>query len=478
MPGGVIQLSAVGAHDLYLTSNPKISFFKNVYKRYTNFSMELIKLDTTTSNDFLIETEEKTIEFKIDRNGDLFNNMYFIFTLPDIYSDGTKKFKWINRIGEYIIKEVSFTIGNRKIDTLYGQWLHIWNELTIKESKYNGYNRMIGNISDLYNPLKIDGSTYPASSDAYSPSIKSRKIVVPIPFWFTYNPGLSIPLIALQYDDNPKIEIKLRPFNELYTVIDSGLRKKSPNDTYNLGKFTSHGSSTSITTLDINPSLDVNYVFLDTDERKRFATEEHEYLINQIQLNKNITITPSTTENKTETIELQLQHPVSHLVWVLQRSDIESRNQFHNYTNWSENNKDPIINPTTYDDFAAEDTINSSIYNSLKNKDILKTGLLKLNGVDRFSEKNVESFSLINSYQHMNRIPEDGIYSYSFGINYDMNNKQPNGSCNMSRISKIELLLKTCPSVNSNYVYNVYIYGINYNILKILGGMGDVAFSN
>ena len=138
MPNGEIQLVARSAQDLYLTNNPKISFYRNVYKNYTNFSMELIKLEPNNNNIELKETNETDIEFKIDRNGDLINNMYMSFTLPEIYSNTTKKFQWIHRIGEYIIKEVSLNIGNSKIDTLYGQWLHIWNELTLDEEKKDG----------------------------------------------------------------------------------------------------------------------------------------------------------------------------------------------------------------------------------------------------------------------------------------------------------------------------------------------------
>ena len=482
MPNGEIQLVAKSAQDIYLTNNPKISFFKNVYKRHTNFSMELIRLEPENINIVLKETEETDIEFKIDRNGDLINNMYMSFTLPDIYSNTTKKFQWIHRIGEYIIKEVSLNIGNSKIDTLYGQWLHIWNELTLDEGKTDGYNRMIGNVSDLYNPLKKDGSTYPGSTSVL-PSIKSRNIIVPIPFFFTYNTGLSLPLIALQYEEI-KINFKLRPFQELYTIIDSSLRKKSPkqDSDYNLGIFTTHGSSSTITTLNITPNLEVNYVFLDTEERKKFASNEIDYLVQTINVNKNLTISPETSSDTTKTFDnifdLQLRNPVSHLIWVIQRSDFESTNRFYNYTNWPNKTDDPIINTTDYDDFATEDTVNATIKNSLKNKHILKKATLKLNGNNRFNEKDFEAFSYINNYQHMKKIPEDGIYSYSFGTDYDITKVQPNGSCNMSAFENIQLELKTSPSTSTNYVYNIYVYAITYNILRIQSGMGGLQFSN
>lgn len=481
MPNGEIQLVAKASQDLYLTNNPKISFFKSVYKRHTNFSMELIKIEPNSGNLNLKEATDTDIEFKMDRNGDLINNIYFIFTLPDIYSNDTIKFQWIHRIGEYIIKEVSLNIGNTKIDNLYGQWLHIWNELTLDEEKKDGYNRMIGNISDLYNPLENDGSTYPASTSSLQ-SIKSRKIIVPIPFYFTYNTALSLPLIALQYEEI-KINFKLRPFKDLYTIIDSGLRKKSPtgDSNYNLGIFTTHGSSTQITSLDINPSLEVNYIYLDTNERSKFATSEIDYLVQTINLNQNLTISPKPSADKTKTydklFDLQLNNPVSHLIWVIQRSDFESSNRFYNYTNWPNKTDDPIINPTNYDDFKAEDTLNDTNINCLKNKSILKKATLKLNGNNRFNEKDFEAFNYINNYQHMKRIPEDGIYCYSFGVDYDITKVQPNGSCNMSVFESVQLELKTCPST-STYDYKVYVYAVTYNILRIQSGMGGLQFSN
>ena len=483
MPNGEIQLVAKAAQDVYLTNNPKISFFKSVYKRYTNFSMELIKLEINSTNSSLKEATETEIEFKIDRNGDLINNMYFVFTLPDIYSTDTIKFQWIHRIGEYIIKEVSLHIGNAVIDTLYGQWLHIWNELTLDEEKKDGYNRMIGNISDLYNPLENNGSSYPASTSILQ-SIKSRKIIVPIPFYFTYNTALSLPLISLQYEEI-KINFKLRPFQELYTVIDSNsLRIKSPtgDSNYNLGKFTTHGSSTQITSLNINPPLEVNYVYLDTNERNKFGTNEIDYLVQTINLNQNLTISPQTSTDTTKTFDklfdLQLNNPVSHLIWVIQRSDFESSNRFYNYTNWPNKTDDPIMNPSNYDDFVAEDTLNPTNINCLKNKSILKKATLKLNGNNRFNEKDFEAFNYINNYQHMKRIPEDGIYCYSFGVDYDITKVQPNGSCNMSAFESVQLELKTCPSTSTDYTYKIYVYAVTYNILRIQSGMGGLQFSN
>ena len=486
MPGGVIQLVAVGSQDVYLTLNPQITYFKNVYKRHTNFSMEMIELDPSANNK-LDEYSETKIEFKIDRNGDLFNNLYFIFTLPDVFSDGTKKFQWIHRIGEYIIKELEMTIGSSKIDTIDGRWMHIWRELTLDEGKKEGYNKMIGNVEEIYNPLMSDNSTY-AASTSLLPSILSRKIIVPIPFWFTSSMSSSIPLLALQKEEI-KFTFTLRPFNELYTIVDSGLRKKNPStvdnkdNTYNLGKFSSHSSSNTISKLDIEPKLEVNYIFIDTKERNKFAEEEHTYIINQVQRRLDNLISPKTNKDITFNLNLDIQQPVSNIIWLVQRTDYKKNNQFHNYTNWPDKDKETRkydLANATYDEFSTLDNsdMSSTTFASLKHKHLVKDAVLKFNGVDRFKKKDFELFSYINNYQHSKRIPEDGIYIYSFNLENKDNPIQPNGSCNFSRINNSEIELTLIPSINTNYQYNVYFYIMNFNFLRIISGMGSVQFSN
>ena len=438
MTGGLIDLKTNGTQDIYLTGNPQITFFKNVFKKHTNFSMEMIKLDPITSTN-LNETTTSKLEFKIDRNADLIKEVYFVFTLPDIYSNDTTKdykFQWIQRIGEYIIDEVNLTIEGQEIQKMYSEYLHIWNELTIDESKKDGYNRMIGNISDLYNPLKSDGTTYPFDNSKIRQSIKSRKIYVPLPFWFTNNSNLALPLIALQYSE-VKIILTLKPFNKLYTIIDSGLRKKSPSSTYNLGVFSQSGSI--ISNLNINPSLEINYIYLDESERKLFADCEHNYLIQQVQSRRSEKITPSLNLETPTSIKLDYQHPITQLIWVIQRSDFENRNQFHNYTNWPDKNIDPVINPTDYDAFENEATFDATNIESYKHKDLLQSAVLKFNGQDRFLVKDFKLFNLINNYQHMTRIPEDGIYVYSFALNMNIKENQPYGSCNFSGIQKCRI---------------------------------------
>ena len=478
MPGGLIQLAVYGGQDYYLTSNPQISFFKNVYRRYTNFSMESINL-LPTSERKLTEDNDVDIVFTISRHGDLVKDMYFVFELPDIYSNGTKQFQWIKRIGEYIIKEVSFYVGTRLIDRQYSEWFHITQETTLSESKFNGYNNMIGNTTEYYDPKTANNGTYP-SSTSIVPTIKGRKIYVPLQFWFNKSYGSALPLIAMQYDAEPSVHIKLRKIKDLYTIIDSSNRIKPSNNTHNIGLFLSHNSTDTANSLDIRPSLETNYIFLDRNERKRFALSEHEYLIKQI-IRVEDNIIPNNIE-ETATKELKIQHPSSSLLWIIRRSDLEEVNQWSNFTNWPQENINPTFDNTN--PFGTDiDLTSQANYDSIKNKNPMIESNLMLNGIDRFDMKDNYMFNLISNYQHNNRIPSEGINVYSFGV--DNGKYQPSGTCNMSRFNKIQIKIKMARKTENSYIsgessynYNLILFNYHYNVFRIQGGLGDVEFSN
>ena len=477
-----MDLVAVGAQDKYLTNNPQITFFKNVHKNYTNFSMEMMQLVPIFTSK-LKQTSEVNIEFKIDRNADLIKQIYFVFDLPAIYSKNvtyqTHKFNWIERIGEYIIKEVVLEIGGQEIDKHYGEWLHIWSELTLDEAKKDGYNRMIGNTSDMFNPLNSSDS-YPAFSDTDNlrPVIRERKVIVPLPFWFTYMTGTELPLISLQGHE-VIIKFKLRSFESLYTIIDPGdaLRKASPSDTYNLGQYLK--SPSTITEHEISPKLEVNYIFLDTEERKAFADKEHEYIINKVNMREE-PITPTTTTSAdTTTIKLDFNNPVSNLIWKLRRSDFETSNQYFNFTNWFHKDINPLIN-SEHNAFADEEPINAANISSYLEKDILKSAKLIFNGSDRFQIKTASMFNLVNNYQHMKKVPEDGIYVYSFNLKNNVEEYQQTGCLNFSKISIVELQLTTIPKAkeDADYTYNFMVFALQLNIFRITSGMGSLQFAN
>ena len=235
-----MQLVAYGAQDIYLTGNPQITFFKVVYRRHTNFSMEAIEQTFNGSADF-----GKRVSCTVSRNGDLIHRVYLQCTVPEVTASSAG-FRWSNWLGHRLVKNVEVEIGGQRIDKHYGDWLHIWNELTQEPGKQRGYANMVGNVPAL---------TVQRGSGYKTPS---TTLYVPLQFWFCRNPGLALPLIALQYH-----EVKIN------------LEFESAANCYEGGVSATPSLSAA--------SLYVDYIYLDTDERRRFAQVSHEYLIEQLQ---------------------------------------------------------------------------------------------------------------------------------------------------------------------------------------------------
>jgi hypothetical protein len=266
MGGGLMQLVAYGAQDVYLTSNPQITFFKVVYRRHTNFSMESIEQTLNGNANF-----GSKVSCTISRNGDLIHRVYLQVTLPKVElqeSDGSgTEFRWLNWVGHRLVKSIELEIGGQKIDKQYGDWLHIWNELTQPAGKQAGYAQMVGNVPELTNLLTHSGVGCDDDCAAGEPNASSetRKcapqytLYIPLQFWFCRNPGL------------------------------------------------------------VAASFWVDYIYLDTEERRRMAQLTHEYLIEQLQFTGDESITSSSNK-----IRLNFNHPVKELVWVVQRDSFVS----------------------------------------------------------------------------------------------------------------------------------------------------------
>jgi hypothetical protein len=371
MGGGLMQLVAYGAQDVYLTGNPQITFFKVVYRRHTNFSMEAI---SQTFNGTAALGNKVTAT--ISRNGDLIHRMYVQCTLTEGLDNTPAPLGLVNNVGHRILENVELEIGGQRIDKHYSQWLDIWSELSVSNGKEAGYN------------LMVDAGT-------------GNTHYVPLQFWFCRNPGLALPLIALQYHE-VKVNIQFAQSANCISI---------PN-------AVTVGVPASMT----NATLWVDYIYLDTDERRRFAQVSHEYLIEQLQH----TGVESTSSNAHR---LNFNHPIKELVWVNSATDEPTWNT------WA-----PV--------------------NNCK---------LQLNGHDRFTERDGSYFSLVQPHQHHTNIPVTNINVYSFAIKPE--DHQPSGTCNMSRIDNATLNIAATDG-------NVLIYAVNYNVLRIMGGMGGLAYSN
>ena len=286
MGGGLMQLVAYGAQDVYLSGNPQITFFKVVYRRHTNFSVEAIQQTWNGAAEF-----GRTVTCNINRNGDLITNMYVAVELNSV---AAMPIAWgyVSRLGHAMIENVKIEIGGSKIDEQYGDWLNIWYELTHKSGQVRGYSKLIGDVPELKN---------------LSVNAKPRyQLYVPLQFWFNRNNGLALPLIALQYHD---VRITLK-FTDPKLVINY---EGTQEPTFN-------GQS-----LMKDSYLLIDYVYLDSEERKRFAQASHEYLIEQLQF------TGSETLTNTNKFRLNFNHPSKYLVWAPHLQQYSSRANYIAY---------------------------------------------------------------------------------------------------------------------------------------------------
>ena len=553
MGGGLLQLVAYGAQDVYLTGNPQITFFKVVYRRHTNFALESIQQTFNGSVGY-----GQRVTATVSRNGDLISRAYLELESNDA--------NLVPYFGLRVLKEAEVEIGGQRIDKHYSEWMYIWNELTMPEGKKEAYFDMVGGSGSLSGGGKhlvllttasqlfsieapnireglihvqarttnaagdvVQGSTvlkitpvvtpaggtrvagdpkaaitihnsvgYAATEDlnttntklyvdpaefmqffsegdevnfiqangttaveliddegvastnlvdvtsfftvatgasATKPAEKLEKMYVPLQFWFCNNFGLALPLIGLQYHE-VKINIQFEEADKC--VLEGGVN--TPND--------------------LKASLWVDYVYLDTDERRKFAQSSHEYLIEQLQF--------TGRESVSNKVKLNLNHPVKELIWIVNKEE-KSNNDWFNFTD----NKDKLKLEHTLENY---EEVKNKLSGTRGSKNPIKSGKLILNGNDRFYERDGRYFNLVQPFQHHTNVPNNaGINVYSFALKPEEH--QPSGTLNMSRIDTATLSLNYESDVNTS-VDNLSVYAINYNVLRILSGMGGIAYSN
>ena len=410
MGGGLLQLVAYGAQDVYLTGNPQITFFKVVYRRHTNFAIEAIQQTFNGTPNF-----GNRVTCQISRNGDLIHRVYLAVVN---YSSGNNVCPYF---GLRLINYVEIEIGGQKIDKHYSHWMYVWNELSLPVSKKDAYKKMVGANDKLT-------------------SLTNANLYIPLEFWFCRNVGLALPLIALQYH-----EVKI---NILFETKDN-----------------CRGNTNELTDL-TSTTLWVDYIFLDTDERRRFAQLSHEYLIEQLQFTGTESINDSATSIKPK---LSFNHPCKELVWFCTSSHSTTKATINN--NW-------VNYSTGVNGYAAGNSELFKETSAITSTNPIKTAKLVLNGNDRFSARPGSYFNLIQPFQHHENIPSNsGINVYSFALKPEEH--QPSGTLNMSRIDTAVFNL----DLNTDYTTgtfskNLHVYAVNYNVLRILSGMGGLAYSN
>jgi hypothetical protein len=442
-----MQLVAYGAQDVYLTANPQVTFFKQLYRRHSNFAIEAIEQTFNGVGNF-----GKRVQSTISRNGDLITKVYVQVTLPaidDTVIDPACSFGWVNYLGDALIDNVYIEIGGQQIDKHYGQWLYIWNALSLPTSLQPGYSYMTSGQNGLAN-----GKCLPCvQPNQITGCLQEKTMYIPLEFWFNRHAGLALPLIALQYHE-VKINVDFVPLQYLVNIVNGTATQKSTsfNNLANLGM--------------VACSLYVDYIYLDTEERRRFAQVAHEYLIEQLQFTGTESVT--STSNK---IQLQFNHPCKEIVWTVQ-------------------------NPKYYDCNYQENL--PFYYLDQYSNNPTAVAKIQLNGQDRFTEREGAYFSVVQTYQHHTNSPAGNTYYsetqnsaaasangydsaicvYSFALKPE--HIQPSGSCNFSRIDNAVLNLTLTPGAFSptNSAVNINVYATNYNVLRIMSGMGGLAYSN
>ena len=431
-----MQLVAYGAQDVYLTGSPQITFFKTIYRRHTNFAIESIEQTFNGQANF-----GNRVTCTVSRNGDLIWKTYLIANVSFVSTTSGSDIHPVDHFGHFMVSSVELQIGGQQIDKHYGDWLDIWNELTQAEEKWHGYEKMVGEASN--------GTVVAAAGS-------SRIYYVPFIFWFNRNAGLALPLIALQYHE-VKFIVEFRPASDL--TLNA---QQEPGD---------------VAVLNMQDcSIWIDYIYLDTDERRRFAQTSHEYLIDQLQFTGAQTISTTSGSNSSFRARMDFNHPCKFLAWNVRC--FEGENQWNNYTGF-----DTV--ETVGQDLYAEG-VNSTLYygnwfgKSLAVQDAgvpapnpFVAALVQLNGHDRFDIREGNYFSLVQPYQHFPRVPVTGVNVYSFALNPVEH--QPSGTCNMSRIDNATLQITV--NVDSTEA-NLYIWAVNYNVLRITSGMGGIAYSN
>jgi hypothetical protein len=536
-----MQLVAYGAQDVFLTGTPEITFWKVSYRRHTNFAMESIEQTFSGQADF-----GRRVTCTIARNGDMAFRTYLQVTLPEINqghaavgTDGVYA-RWLDFPGEQLIAQVEVEIGGQRIDRQYGDWLHIWNQLTLSAEQQKGYYKMIGHTTQLTyltdptfaaitGPCASSGG--PSQVCAPRNALPETTLYIPLLFWFNRNPGLALPLIALQFHE-VKINIDFRPIGECLWAVSS--------------LTSTNGATVSVAQAYqqslVAASLYIDYVFLDTDERRKFAQNPHEYLIEQLQFTGDESV--GSSSNK---IKLNFNHPCKELIWVVQPdsnvdycSSLESGQVLYktlgaqpfNYTDAIDALPNSIaafggpaetqgtgafINAST-GLFQMAGAIDSTVNNTATasgqwasggnnyqdtnpngapasgsavsdagtfvlaetaldmhcwGENPVVTAKLQLNGQDRFSEREGTYFDIVQPFQHHSRHPDTGINVYSFALRPEEH--QPSGTCNFSRIDNAVLqLVLSSPTVSGTATAKVRVYAVNYNVLRVMSGINEM----
>ena len=565
MTGGLLNIVAYGNQNVILNGNPKKTFFKATYAKYTNFGLQKFRIDFTGQRSLRLTTDS-TFTFYVPRYADLLMDTYIVVTLPTIWSPiwpasidcdpswAPYEFRWIENLGTQMIKEVRISVGGQTLQVLTGKYLLALVQRDFVGTKRALYNEMTGNIAELNDPGNAESriNMYPNAyyvtlPQGSEPSIRSRKLYIPINAWFTLSSKMAFPLIALQYNQL-KIDVVMRPIQDLYTIRDvmdpdNGwpiVRPNYTNEYMQLYRFLQTPPSVSLNSTDYqNPAqsewnadihLISTYGFLSNDEAKTFAASEQKYLIKSAY--------EWNFENVTGSQRVWLENTlgmVSSWMFYFQRSDINLRNQWSNYTNWPYNYLPvniipaPVTPNTEYNGWYTGITVscpdrptvpigpgfNTKTGNNTgffitqpfsvdNQRDILLNMAILLDGKYRENILDAGVYNYIEKYVRTKSDGKNGLYCYNFCLDTDPFNFQPTGALNTSKFSNVQFEFTTFyppldPSANFlticdpvtklpigvnkpmwriyDYNYNMVVLEERYNVVTFMSGNAGLMYA-
>ena len=492
MTGGLMNLIAYGNENLLFNGNPKKTFFKSTYQKYTNFGLQRFRIDYEGTKNLKLNTST-ILNFKVNRPADLLYDTYLVLNLPTIYSPiyhyeteegvvnknghefAPYEFKWIEELGTNMIEEIEIFSSGTTLAKYSGEYLNCMKERDFSTEKKELWNRMTGNIAELNDPGNVNGNvnSYPntlftSNSLSPEPSIRGRQLYIPIDAFFCDSSKLALPLVALQYQEI-SIKIEIKPLIDLYTINNvneipeqvSGLSyRMKPNKNvlehqlwrflqapYDLKADTSKYNK-NITEWNADVHLMGTYVFLGQDERRVFASKEHKILYKQIYTYDFFDVAGS------KIVEIESKDMVSNYMWRFRRSDAYLRNDWSNYTNWPYKdiipqsitpiNDNNLPNPA-YHQFTGnigsiyQDQVGNNVSEDypVNLKNILLELGITMDGVYREKLLDAGVYQYIEKYMRTTGAAKDGLYSYNFCLDSNRRVYQPSGAMNVNKFKKV-----------------------------------------
>jgi len=551
MPGGLLNLVAYGNQNIILNGNPKKTFFKPVYSRYTNFGMQKFRLDFDGQKALRL-SEESKYTFKVKRYAELLMDTYLVVTLPTIWSPimppadcngkwAPYEFRWIENLGTQLIKEIEITVGGQTLQRISGSYLLAMAQRDFTATQKATYDNMTGNVPELNDPGNCNGRVnqypnayYTPEPQGPEPSIRSRKIYVPLNLWFGMNSKMAFPLVAMQYNEL-HINITLRSIQDLIQIRDvSDMENDYPLIRPNFNeplqqfyRFLQPPPSIALNDTDYedkrtNWNADINllatYCFLSSDEARVFAALEQNYLFKSVFETTYLNVTGSRRIDLDNTAGM-----VSSWMFYFQRSDAYLRNEWSNYTNWPYNylpynlESAPEIGKHTIDTVCNDNAnFNTGFGPGLNPPDNMSTGLYITGTYHEANHKNILMnmgiimdgkyrenlmeegvFNYVEKYLTSKGDAPDGLYMYNFCLDTDPFTIQPSGAMNISKFQTIQFEFTTyVPPIDENaqvlticdpetgivigvnkptwrlydYNYNLTVLEERYNMVSFVGG--------